>query len=56
MNPATGESVDNVYSHRNPWMNFISLLCRPMEVPSYIEGSSYATVDDREEWNKAQAV
>lgn len=52
MNPSTGESVDNVYSYKNPWRNFISLLCRPMGVPSWIEGNEFAVRDDRIDWNK----
>lgn len=50
MNPLDGKAVDNVYTLQSPWANFISVLCRPMEIESWIEGDQFATSDDRLEW------
>jgi hypothetical protein len=41
--------MGNLYSLQSPFANIVSLLCRPMEIPSWIEPHQYATKDAREE-------
>jgi hypothetical protein len=41
--------MGNLFTLNSPFVNVISLLCRPMELPSWIEPTKYATKDPREE-------
>lgn len=49
INPANGEAMGNLYALNSPFANVVSLLCRPMEVPSWIAPHRYALRDPREE-------
>lgn len=57
INPETGESLGNPYALRSPLDNVFSLLCRPMEVSSWISPRGYAMEDARRgEGEKGEVV
>ncbi|GAA5905970.1 hypothetical protein JCM5296_001304 [Sporobolomyces johnsonii] len=49
IDPATGQPVGNLWALSSPWRNMFALLCRPMEVESWIEPRAWAGRDAREE-------
>ncbi|KAM0754656.1 hypothetical protein T439DRAFT_377104 [Meredithblackwellia eburnea MCA 4105] len=53
INPVTGKPIDNMFSLSSPFANVVSLLCRPMDVPSWIEPHRYAEKDGRTSFSAA---
>lgn len=49
VNPATGQPTGNIYALSSPWANVAALLCRPIEVESWISPTAFAMKDLREE-------
>ncbi|KAI5481635.1 hypothetical protein MNV49_002861 [Pseudohyphozyma bogoriensis] len=48
INPVDGKPMGNLYALQNPFANIVALLCRPMEVPSWIAPREWAKRDARE--------